>query len=310
MVDSFFLSRSETAWNKFQITVHHCPLHISAPAITIPSDMDNRMVSLNRDGLVSLLEYCRLTDAFYADMWMWPLYEQARQHYSLLIVGMKNNTILYLDPHGTMQGVGPRHIQEMMSFLLDNLHYEEYGDSLPWNQWAFHTPLDVPQQSSDNCGPLICVWAHTLCSDTIIDVSSDIAPQTRQWIKSEISKEPSTCQKNINCKPLQKTSIRYPKMLITSSMCTPTGFNNTSSYLASVNATLFKATAYVCAAETCIRPSQIMTYCVTCHDWYHQSCLERLPVSKNGHYRCFICRQLIRHVKHIRQGVGSTRHNV
>ncbi|KAJ1521756.1 hypothetical protein ONE63_003391 [Megalurothrips usitatus] len=151
-VDVFFKSRSHVALADHHMTVNCCPV-CTAQLLAFADDVSFR----------SLMDYCKMTSAFSADIWLWPLFDENRKHYTLLLEVMKHIVILYLDSKTNQYCTSKNEVIERLFKILCALYKDMYNHDSPSREWSIHIPEDVPQQSFSDCGPFICAWARSVC---------------------------------------------------------------------------------------------------------------------------------------------------
>ncbi|KAJ1528141.1 hypothetical protein ONE63_008055 [Megalurothrips usitatus] len=285
VVDVFFKSRSHVALADHHMTVNCCPVG-TAQLLAFADDLS----------FLSLMEYCKRTSAFFADIWLWPLFDENRKHYTLLLVVMKHKVILYLDSKSNQYSSFKNEVIKRAFTILCALYKDMYNIDLPSQEWSIHIPEDVPQQSSSDCGPFICAWAHSVCTGDTSVMSSQRAPQMRLFVLQEIIKpQPEHTVKDTMY--LLPDILQHKPTVPDIVKTVPCQQRSTSQYLSKLKDLLWKATDKECATPACNSASK-MWYCVgyDCHDWYHLECADTPGYNppRKCDYLCHTCRLKVR----------------
>ncbi|OXU18867.1 hypothetical protein TSAR_003946 [Trichomalopsis sarcophagae] len=133
-------------------------------------------------------------------IWVLPVHEESLEHWSLIIVFIDLQTIVYLDS----MHVEPK--TEWIKRLCAFIDTYKIVPEIKWSEWSVFIPKDIPAQFSNkpefrnNCGVHVSAWVYILCSSKKIKFSEEDMNFARKGIATllndcQISRE--TKQKTI-----------------------------------------------------------------------------------------------------------------
>lgn len=101
-----------------------------------------------------------------SDVWLLPVHHESPKHWTLFVVYLKHQTIIYFDSLNNPPR--PVWIYRLCAFMD---RYNSGHPAILWENWSVYIPDDIPhQRSSDpnsrnNCGAHICSWAWNVCAE-------------------------------------------------------------------------------------------------------------------------------------------------
>ncbi|CAH1114929.1 unnamed protein product [Psylliodes chrysocephalus] len=116
-------------------------------------------------------------------IWVVPVGDRSKNHWSLLIVNLRHKCLVYLDSLHLDPPTGL--INQMVDFI--NYHTENKLN-IDWTEWVLYVPKDIPTQVSkqkstaNNCGTHILTWAFLLAISSYVFFTEDDMPNIRMGI--------------------------------------------------------------------------------------------------------------------------------
>ncbi|XP_066582208.1 uncharacterized protein [Prorops nasuta] len=133
-------------------------------------------------GYEKLLGSQSITDAL---LWIAPVFDDNKKHWTLLIINFKDKLIIFLD---SLHSSPPKNLINNMCSLMDELYKNQKFDVLNWSEWLYHIPKDIPMQCrkngsiSSNCGVHLCWYIYSICSGNYIIFNDDDMDNFRKSI--------------------------------------------------------------------------------------------------------------------------------
>lgn len=121
-------------------------------------------------------------------LWLAPVFNAEKQHWSLLIINFSDNIILHID---SLHSILPPTLINNTCILIEKV-FSQQAIVVNWDQWKYYTPIDVPKQVrknkniSMNCGVHLSWWIFIICTGTYINFTDDDMDNCRKGIATYI----------------------------------------------------------------------------------------------------------------------------
>ncbi|XP_069491807.1 uncharacterized protein [Ambystoma mexicanum] len=278
VIESFLLTRASLK------LVTECHVHVSvfSPFIIHSIDLPGFSSSVHEFGIKS--------DIMAKDIWIIPTNVQ-NTHWVLMLLFMKWKMIVYLYSNQTLY---TKYI-DMPQTLMDM----QMASNIDWSKWTIHAPHDAPaKHDSSSCGLFLCLFAHILCSGSLVPFPADLTA-VRHWISMELISgksflPKSQLKKQKYCRAKKGIKQNIKKDFNTQfSRSPPKEATSTVEFLTTSLDDYYTATWFLCfMGKLCKKPtkSKIILCQGLCQDWYPLSCLDRAHFP-SGLYKCLKCIQ-------------------
>lgn len=153
-------------------------------------------------------------------VWLIPVHDERRQHWTLLIVDFINEAFIHLD--SMLKNVSTALIDRYITFI--STYCKTNHIKINWKNWKLYCPTDIPDQKinrhqlSGNCGVHVCLWGYMICTGLVSLFTDKDMLKVRKHIAnennaSEIATKQTKIQETIRLKIFEEESKRVKRII-------------------------------------------------------------------------------------------------